>query len=48
VATASPAPAQAATEFFTYTGSEQTFTVPDGVHRLLVAAAGGIYTCSSD
>src|SRR5262245_9489481 len=37
-----PAPAQALVpEFFTYTGSEQTFTVPDGVHKLVVAAAGG-------
>ena len=26
---------------FTYTGVEQTFTVPDGVHRLKLAAAGG-------
>jgi hypothetical protein len=26
---------------FTFTGSEQTFTVPDGVHRVALAAIGG-------
>jgi hypothetical protein len=31
-----------------YTGNEQTFTVPDGVHRLLLAAAGGKGGSTSD
>ena len=35
------APAQAVTEKFLYTGGEQTFVVPSGVHFLFVHLAGG-------
>jgi hypothetical protein len=35
------APAQAVTEKFLYTGGEQSFVVPSGVHFLLVRLAGG-------
>ena len=35
------APAQATTQTFTYTGAEQTFTVPVGVYSLHVLAIGG-------
>jgi hypothetical protein len=34
-------PAWATTDTFTYTGSEQTFTVPNGVHSVQVIAVGG-------
>jgi hypothetical protein len=37
----SVAPAQAATQTYTYTGGEQTFTVPAGVFSLHVVAIGG-------
>ncbi len=35
------APAQATTQTFSFTGAEQTFTVPAGVYRLHVVAIGG-------
>lgn len=35
------APAQAVTEKFLYTGGEQTFVVPSGVHFLAIRLAGG-------
>ena len=35
------APAQASTASFAYTGSEQTFVVPEGVSELQVRASGG-------
>ncbi len=35
------APAQAATKVFSFTGAEQTFTVPGGVHSIGVVAIGG-------
>src|SRR5689334_18102001 len=34
-------PAQATTKIFTYTGGEQTFVVPSGVHSLGIRLVGG-------
>ncbi len=42
------APAQATTKAFTYTGAEQTFTVPGGVHSVHVLAIGGAGGASND
>ena len=37
----SPVSAATASQMFTYTGSEQTFTVPTGVRSVTVTAVGG-------